>query len=235
MPRVFPPLSAAPLIVATVTTARGLALLSKPAAVRGADLVEVRVDALLQAGLSLDAIEAALRRRALPVLLTCRIQAEGGVRAWKPGERTEAYAFLLHEAEAIDVELASQKELDGLLAAARQTGKAVILSAHSIPKPLRAAALRRLTAALRQARPTIAKIAARIDSRADLAALGRVLLEEKGKQPWAVMGVGPHGGLSREVLGALGSALVYGYLDQPAAPGQPEAKALAGFRKTLPR
>ncbi|SDU24453.1 3-dehydroquinate dehydratase [Verrucomicrobium sp. GAS474] len=235
MPLSFPPLSTRPLIVGTVTTPKGLALLASLVGNGiGADLAEVRVDALLKAGLTIDAIEPALRRRKLPVLLTCRIPAEGGVRAWKPGERTEAYAFLMHEAEAIDLELASRNELEGILEAAKVTGKTVILSAHSIPKPLTPALLRRWIAAFRKAKPTLAKIAARIESQADLALLARVLLEEKGRQPWAVMGVGPHGNLSREVLGSLGSKLLYGYLDRPAAPGQPSAKALAAFRKTLP-
>jgi 3-dehydroquinate dehydratase-1 len=40
------------------------------------------------------------------------------------------------------------------------------------------------------------------------------------------MGVGPHAAQSRSVLAGLGSRLVYGYLDQPAAPGQPSAAAV---------
>jgi 3-dehydroquinate dehydratase-1 len=41
--------------------------------------------------------------------------------------------------------------------------------------------------------------------------------------PLAVMGLGPYASQSRSVLTALGSRLIYGYLDQPAAPGQPSA------------
>jgi 3-dehydroquinate dehydratase-1 len=41
--------------------------------------------------------------------------------------------------------------------------------------------------------------------------------------PLAVMGLGPYAAQSRSVLTALGSRLVYGYLDQAAAPGQPSA------------
>jgi 3-dehydroquinate dehydratase-1 len=37
------------------------------------------------------------------------------------------------------------------------------------------------------------------------------------------MGLGPHAAQSRSVLTALGSRLVYGYLDEAAAPGQPSA------------
>ena len=42
-------------------------------------------------------------------------------------------------------------------------------------------------------------------------------------EPIAVMGLGPYAGQSRSVLTALGSRLVYGWLDKPAAPGQPSA------------
>ncbi len=216
-----------PLLAGTVLTAAGLKKILAP--VPGIDLAEVRVDALLAAKVPLDVVAAALKRRALPVLLTCRIPAEGGHYSWKAGERADALWTLLPHVEAVDVELASVKELKTELALARRLGKKIVLSAHAIAKPVPAATLRKWAAALRREKPDVAKIAARIGTRADLRALAALLLEGT-PQRWAVMGLGVHGASSRQVFAALGSALLYGYLDKPAAPGQPSAQSLRPFR-----
>lgn len=216
-----------PLLAGTVLTPAGLAKIARP--VPGIDLAEVRADALLAAKVPLELIAAALKKRTLPVLLTCRIPAEGGQHRWKAGERADALWTLLPHADAVDVELASVKELKTELALARRLGKKIVLSAHAIPKPVPAAALKKWAAALRKEKPDVAKIAARIETRADLRRLAALLLEE-GTQRWAVMGLGAHGASSRQVFAALGSALLYGWLDKPAAPGQPSAAALRPFR-----
>jgi len=222
-----------PRLVGTIVTPRGLLKITRAAAC--ADLAEIRVDALLEAGLALEEIERLLRRRKLPALLTCRIPAEGGRRAWKRDERIAAFEFLLPAADAIDVELASAVELKPVLSAARRQQKQVILSAHSIDKPVPAATLHRWVAAFHRAKPDVAKIAARIGNQDDLRALAALLLERPSRQRWAVMGLGRHGALSRHIFSALGSALLYGYLDEPAADGQPSAFALDRFRAELPR
>ena len=69
---------------------------------------------------------------------------------------------------------------------------------------------------------TILKIAAQIKSWRDLQQLASLLLNHP---EWhlAAMGLGPYAAQSRSVLTALGSRLVYGYLDKAAAPGQPSA------------
>ena len=60
---------------------------------------------------------------------------------------------------------------------------------------------------------TILKIAARIKSWRDLQQLAALLVNHPD-WPLAVMGLGPYAAQSRSVLTALGSRLVYGYLDQ---------------------
>ena len=227
-----------PLLVGTIVTGRGLERITRASTRAGGhDLAEVRADALLKAGVPLDRIEKALRRRVLPVLLTCRIPQEGGLYPWSPGEQSAVLQQLLPWTDAIDIELASLKELRPIVEAARLAKKKLVLSAHSIDKPVPPATLRKWVAALREAQPDVAKIAARIGSRADLQALARILLDRPPgpHAHWAVMGLGPHGALSRHIFSALGSALLYGYLDEPAAPGQPSAFALDRFRTELPR
>ena len=167
-------------------------------------------------------MEAALRKKKHPVLLTLRIPAEGGQRAWKVAERRALFLQLLPLVEAIDVELATAGAMQPVIDEARRTKKTVVLSAHAISKPATSAQVVRWIGQFPPLPASILKIAARIKSWRDLQQLAALLVNHPD-WPLAVMGLGPYAGQSRAVLTALGSRLVYGYLDQPAAPGQPSA------------
>ena len=209
-----------PVVLGTVTTARGLRCLAQKGS--AADAIEVRVDALLAEKVSVETIEAALRAKKKPVLLTLRIPPEGGQIAWKVKARRELYLRLLPVVEAIDVELATARAMQPVIDQARRTGKTVVLSAHAILKPATQAQFARWTGQYAPLPATILKIAARIKSWRDLQQLAALLVNHP---EWhlAVMGLGPYAAQSRSVLTALGSRLVYGYLDKAAAPGQPSA------------
>jgi 3-dehydroquinate dehydratase-1 len=209
-----------PVVVGTVTAAEGLRLLAR--AKGPADLVEVRVDALLAEKVTLEKIEAALKRRRCPVLLTLRIPAEGGQVSWKAKARRETFLRLLPEVEAIDVELATAGAMAPVIEEARRLGKTVVFSAHAIARPASEAQVAKWVGGFDHRPGTILKIAARIKSWRDLQRLA-ALLVNRPEWPVAVMGLGPYAGQSRAVLAALGSRLVYGYLDRAAAPGQPSA------------
>lgn len=210
-----------PLAVGSVITRPGLRQLAR--AVAPADVVEVRVDALLAAKVPLVEIEAMLEKRRHPVLLTLRIPAEGGKRAWTVAERRKTFLRLLPHVEAVDLELAAAGGLKPVAEAARRLGKTLVLSAHAIERPATPAQFAKWTAGYQPGEKTILKIAARIGSWRDLQHLAAVLVNHPD-WPVAVMGLGPYAAQSRSVLTALGSKLVYGYLDQPAAPGQPSAQ-----------
>jgi 3-dehydroquinate dehydratase-1 len=212
-----------PTILGTVTTAAGLRGLTK--STLPADAVEIRVDALLAQNVPVEKIEAALKARKHAVLITLRIPAEGGQRPWNVKERRELFLQLLPHAEAVDVELATARAMQPILDEARKWGKTVILSAHALQKPATPAQLARWVDQYPAQPATILKIAAQIKSWRDLQRLAAVLVNHP-EWPVAVMGLGPHAPQSRAVLTALGSRLVYGYLDQPAAPGQPTAAAV---------
>ncbi len=209
-----------PVVLGTITIPSGLRCLARKKL--PADAVEVRVDALLAGKAPVEEIEAALRKKKHPVLLTLRISAEGGQRAWKAAERRDLFFRLLPHVEAIDVELASARAMRPVIDEARRTGKTVVLSAHAIQKPATPAQIARWLGQFDPLPSTILKIAARIKSWRDLQRLAALLVNHPG-WPLAVMGLGPYAAQSRAVLMALGSRLVYGYLDQPAAPGQPTA------------
>jgi 3-dehydroquinate dehydratase I len=212
-----------PLFVGTLMTGAGLKKItvSKPEV----DLVELRLDALLRAGIEPEAVLDLLPQRKVPLLLTLRHPSEGGVYHWALGERAALLTALLPDVDAIDLELASLKELSSIRALAQKLKKPLVLSAHSLEKPLTRSQLERCAAAMRQEKPAVAKLAVHLASQADLRALARLLFLYP-EQTWAVMGVGPLAPLSRLVLTTLGSLLIYGYLDKPAAPGQPSIKSL---------
>jgi 3-dehydroquinate dehydratase-1 len=209
-----------PVVLGTVTTLVGLRQLVRKSI--PADTIEVRVDALLAAKVPVDKIEAALRKKKHPVLLTLRIPTEGGHLAWKVKERRELFLHLLPLVEAIDVELATARTMQPVIDEARRTGKTVVLSAHAIDKPATSAQVARWVGQFTPLPATILKVAARIKSWRDLQQLAALLVNHP-EWPLAVMGLGPYAAQSRSVLTALGSRLVYGYLDQAAAPGQPSA------------
>jgi 3-dehydroquinate dehydratase-1 len=209
-----------PLVVGTITTRSGLLSLARKNL--PSDAVEVRVDALLAAGVAIEEIEGALRRKKQPVLLTLRIAAEGGKYAWKLTERRAIFLRLLPLVEAIDVELATARAIQPVIEEARRAGKTVVLSAHAIDKPASPAQVVGWLEQFDQQPRTILKIAAQIKSWRDLQQLAALLVNDPDR-PIAVMGLGPYAAQSRAVLTALGSRLVYGYLDEPAAPGQPSA------------
>ncbi len=209
-----------PVVLGTVTTAAGLRLLAK--ASLPSDAIEVRVDALLAETVTVEKIEEALRAKKHPVLLTLRIPPEGGQRPWKVKERRELYLRLLPLVEAIDIELATARAMQPVIDEARRTSKTVVLSAHAILKPATTAQFSSWVGQFAPQPATIFKIAARIQSWRDLQQLAALLVNHPEWQ-LAVMGLGPYAAQSRSVLTALGSRLVYGFLDQAAAPGQPSA------------
>jgi 3-dehydroquinate dehydratase-1 len=209
-----------PIVLGTVTTAAGLRCLARIKI--PADAVEVRVDALLAEIVPVETIEAALRKKKHPVLLTLRIPSEGGQRSWKVKERRELFLQLLPLVEAIDVELATARALQPVIDEARRIGKTVVLSAHAIQRPATPAQITRWVGQFDPLPATILKIAGRIKAWRDLQKLAALLVNHPD-WPLAVMGLGPYAAQSRAVLTALGSRLAYGYLDQAAAPGQPSA------------
>ncbi|PTX97331.1 hypothetical protein DB346_20210 [Verrucomicrobia bacterium LW23] len=225
----FPPVDwGEPLIgVGSVSTLAGLEILQSPAACP-ADIVEVRVDLLLAKGVTVDAIADALRARRHPALITPRIPSEGGKLTWEPGHREEATRALLPFADALDLELAEIEASPSIRAVyeeALSKGKALILSAHAIARPASKATWKHWTQAFPTHAATVYKIAGLVKSRQDLLNLALPLVT-RPDLPWAVMGMGEGAARMRMALTALGSKLIYGYLDEPAVASQPSLVSL---------
>ena len=228
-----------PWIVGSISTEGGLARVHRKAAgALNVHWIEVRLDHLLAKGVRFERVKRACQEAQAPILLTARSQKEGGAWAWKPSERAEMIHSLLPYVAAIDLELNEIRTFQPILKHAIRLKRTIILSTHFLNRSFAAKEKRlwqRRLATFHMACPCpksriIYKVAARCDRLDQLRQLARLILQQAEwypKRRIAVMGIGKLAQKSRLVLAAFGSELVYGYLDEPIAPGQPYAPDLA--------
>lgn len=210
-----------PNVVATVHTPAGLRIAAK-LDVYDVDVLEFRLDALVD---HVDEIEHTLSSIKVPVLLTARHPAEGGMNHLSLAKRRSLLLRLLPFASLVDVELRSVKMLADVIAAAKSRGVRVVVSDHHFLKtPPLASLLKRERAAF-HAGADIFKLATNTSKVRDFTTL-LDFISQKKKRPRAVMGMGVFGKVSRLALAKAGSVLNYGFLDRPNAPGQWEAREL---------
>lgn len=204
----------------TVQSLRGLSAARSPK--RVFDLLEIRVDLLRNRDTARKRV-AALRKRGLPVLVTIRSAAEGG--AWRNSEanRLEEYERWLEVADAVDAEIQSAL-LKPLASLAHEKRRLVIGSFHDFDQTPPLSALRAIVRRGYNAGADVVKIATRARNAADLDRLARLL---RGcRRPLCVLPLGSRNLRERVRMVEAGSCWTYGYVDRPAAPGQPSARAL---------
>jgi 3-dehydroquinate dehydratase-1 len=217
-----------PNVVAAVHTLAGLRL-----AVRlrpgDADVVEIRADALRDHPARVERAMAAIR---IPVLLTVRHPAEGGIGRLSRAQRRELFLRLLPYAGLVDIELRSLAAWGDVSALARVKRVKVVVSSHHFHSTPSLARMLELERKAFRGGADIFKLAALAPS---AQALARLLEFSAGRGPGprAVMGMGAFGRVSRLALAQAGSILNYGYLDRPNAPGQWEARELKRLLRTL--
>ena len=219
-----------PLTVGTISTENGLANLANPPA--GIDLAEVRLDLLLSKGVDPEKILAAMAKKELPILLTLRTREEGGAFNWRSRQRVLFFLAFLPFADVVDLELTNLPRLGRVLRAVRRSKRDLILSSHSLKRKLTPLRLKRLLAEFRKTRAAVYKIVGLARRTRDLRTLAEPLLTLPHMR-LAILASGPLATASRLSLPALGSRLLYVYLDEPAAPGQPghdTSFTLAGLR-----
>jgi len=196
-----------------------------PAALRrAAKLPAGAIDAL---ELRLDAFETApeIPTLAVPLIATARCPTEGGRNDLNARERTSRYLAVLEMVAAVDIELASRAEMRGVIEAARQAGKKVILSFHDFAGTPRSLATLQRKAATAGA--DVFKVAVTLRSPRELAALLSLL--DDPLLPTSVMGMGVLGKASRIAAMACGSVLNYGWIERPNVTGQWSAAELRKF------
>lgn len=210
-----------PLVVAAVHSMAGLRLAGSIGC-REVDLVELRVDALH--GKTAD-IRRFLVRARVPILLTVRHPAEGGVGNLSAVRRRELFEEFLPFAAFVDVELRSVGAMREVIVSARERGIRVVISDHHFRRTPTLAQMRSRRSRAFAAGADVFKLACLADSAEAVARLLDFVAAGDG-QPTAAMGMGKLGPASRLVLACAGSFLNYGYLDKPNAPGQWEAREL---------
>ncbi len=214
-------LRAGPQIVGAVHSPAALrrALMIQPDAV---DFLEIRVDSFAPDPAPL---LRALPRLRVPLIITVRHPAEGGLHQLGVTRRRELFAQFLPFATLIDVELRSSRPLAATIADARDRGVRVIISEHHFKTTPTTARLHRTIRQAHAAGADICKLAALTETPAAMVNL-LALFSGQPPLPLSVMGMGRFGKVSRLLLAQAGSVLNYGYLDQPNASGQWEAVLL---------
>lgn len=215
------------------------------AAEKGADIVEFRVDLLMEADLSLEAriaqIKELVAESPLPCIVTCRPEWEGGLYAGDEDERVsmfEALGTADSPPAYIDVELkaytASANIRQKINLAVdhpkqeRHVRTRLILSSHDFTG--RPADLTRRILAM-QAEPACAvvKVAYRARSIRDNLELFDILSERQ--KPTIALGMGEFGLMSRVLAPKFGGFLTFASLrdESATAPGQPTIDDLLGM------
>ncbi len=219
----------APLMVGVISTPQGLKLLKRKAIPR-CDLIELRCDHLIEAGVELRQLHTIISQTTHKVLLTARNPSEGGVHDWSDRERSKVISTLLplKSIEMVDIELATAK--DDLKLVKSLKSLQIILSAHKFDKTPQDSELAEMLETMSAYKANFIKVACLCENTSDLGRLA-VMQYLNNHLPLALMGMGSLAVLSRTLLPCIGSRLVYGYLDEPTAPGQPHIASISQILK----
>lgn len=226
------PLGDIPRVVGSISDRATLSMPACDLAAR-CDLAELRLDVLGTDTPDWLHTCQAWEASGLPVMVTVRLQGEGGKWHRADKDRRPFLESALDALSAVDVELNSDLSAS-LCAYAAQQRKTVIVSYHNFALTPSLADLRAIVARIRQLPHAVPKLAAMVTSEADIRILTE-LLQSELPQPICVIGMGPLGASTRTAFPALGSCLTYGHIDKSSAPGQLSAANLVdALRKTSP-
>lgn len=216
----------APVLAVAVTDRAEVAGVARRAAAAGAGALELRVEALLapEADVAADAADLARTAAgdppdALPVVVTVRSRAEGGVGDLSDADRLAAYTAALPWATAVDVDVRSAIAAE-VVARAHAADVAVLVSIHDYAATPPAADLLAVCDRARALGADVVKISTAATGPDDVRTLAAVCLALAGTTPFCVMAMGPQGTASRVAFPALGSSVAYTFLGAPSAPGQ---------------
>jgi 3-dehydroquinate dehydratase-1 len=177
-----------------------------------ADMVEVRLD--LVAADPLDALKEIRRAVQKPIIVTNRMKSEGGRFEGSEQERLELLCRAAGYADYVDIELKAERRADFL----GRIDKPAIVSFHDFHRMPGLDELRSILQEMKSADAAIAKIAVTPSCLKDNLILLNFLLE--ADMPLCVIAMGELGRHLRAVAPLYGSALTYGYVSEPTAPGQ---------------
>lgn len=225
---------------------------SRPAS-DAVDVIEWRLDAFLNAfegagsgaGRTDDCRTAvsgawsAIRARTdLPVLVTIRTQAEGGLAALTDAAYGRWLSWLLASGigDLLDLEWRRGIDHTALIQTARAAGRPSVLSAHDFEKTPSQAGLEDQIAAMAALNPDFVKVACMPNSLSDTMALMRATRRMAARLPVRLitMAMGGLGVLSRVMGHLFGSAAAFAALTDASAPGQLPLSDLDALLSALP-
>lgn len=208
-----------------------------------ADLVEWRIDCLSPFPAETEFLALAREVKTalgtLPLLITFRSLTEGGKLPLDAIDYTGLQLRLAEEKipDFADVELFSGlKAPASHIAALKAHGLSVIASRHFFSETPPAEVLFETLTALRDSGADIPKLAVMTKTTEDLLTLLSVSAAWKrgADRPFVLIGMGPHGVLSRISGAEFGSCLSFGALRESSAPGQLPARELRHILSLLP-
>lgn len=194
----------------------------------GADIAEWRVDHLLEAHPAgpFEGVATALRSRLgqVPLLVTVRSAVEGGRVDLDDARYATTVAAALEggDADAVDLEHRRGAVLPGLVADAREAGVRVVVSSHDLTGTPGPEQIAEHLAVMADAGGDVVKLAVTARGPDDVLALlqGTSAAAQRLSVPVVTMAMGPVGLVSRLCGEVFGSAVTFGALDAPSAPGQ---------------
>jgi 3-dehydroquinate dehydratase-1 len=179
-----------------------------------ADMIEVRLD--LEEGDPLGALKEVRLATSRPIIATNRMAAEGGGFRGSERERIEMIRRASDYADYVDIELRAPLRDDIM----NRVDKPFIVSYHDFDGMLGLDELRSIMEEMKDAGADIAKIAVTPASLKDNLKILEFLLEAGADMPLCMIAMGDIGRHLRAVAPIYGSAMTYGYVSQPTAPGQ---------------
>ena len=215
--------------VASIADASALRALSRITVPDHCDILELRADGWPELA---DEAPGLLAGAGVPLLLTVRSKAEGGLQLMEDTARRSLIRSLLPVATLLDMEIASLDSMQDVCAEARERGVLLVASAHDFSGTPPLEIMQEKISRARTAGANIVKFAVTLRSASDLHSL-TTLLETPGHGPLSLMGMGRLGPVSRLLCAQLGSVLNYGYLDRATVPGQWPAARLRDMIREL--
>lgn len=194
------------------------------------DLLEWRIDGYNRVEDVGDSLQALRQLRAaigeIPLIFTCRIDAEGGFKNIDQQVRLELILETIRagEADIIDVEICNDAGFrNKVTEACRSHGAKLIFSYHNFNEtPSEAFIVEKLLEA-RQLDADIAKVAVMPKDYADVLTLLSATLKARTEGlgiPIVTMAMGPEGAVTRLAGGLFGSDITFAIGKQASAPGQ---------------
>ncbi len=207
---------------------------AKAALLRGADILEIRLDLLgiKDTKSALEMIAGLKEEINLSCIATNRLPVDGGKWEGPEEKRIQLLLDILPVVDAVDVELAAlPDQRDKLISTAHGLGKTVIVSHHDFNGTPPIEKIKEMLEMAWQCGGDIAKFAAKANSPADTMNLLRVTHE--ATRPVCMISMGDLGKHTRVTAPFYGSVLTYGSIGEAVAPGQLNIAELKRTMKVL--